>query len=52
VKRERSIAKFWLEPVSLAKNCGFKEHELNRIERLVLDHNDELLEAWNDYFGA
>jgi hypothetical protein len=25
---------------------------LNRIERLVLDHHDELLEAWNDYFGA
>ena len=52
VKRERMIAKFWLEPVLLAKNKGFKEHELNAIERLVKEHKGELLEAWHDYFGT
>jgi hypothetical protein len=25
------IAKFWLEPVSLAESHGFRSHELNRL---------------------
>ncbi|OGW18038.1 MAG: hypothetical protein A3G93_08820 [Nitrospinae bacterium RIFCSPLOWO2_12_FULL_45_22] len=52
VKRERQIAKFWLNPTSLAKNRGFKEHELNEIGRLVVKHQKPLLEAWHDYFGS
>ncbi|MBI3944215.1 MAG: DUF4160 domain-containing protein [Chloroflexi bacterium] len=51
VKRDRQIAKFWLDPVSLAKNRGFKEHELNQITDLVSDHQLFLLEAWDDYFN-
>jgi Domain of unknown function (DUF4160) len=38
VKRDRQLAKFWLRPVSLAKNRGFKDHELNDISRLVEEH--------------
>jgi len=52
VKRERMIAKFWLEPIELAKNRRFSKHELRRIGRLVRMHRQELLEAWHDYFGA
>jgi Domain of unknown function (DUF4160) len=52
VKRDRSIAKFWLDPVTLAKNRGFAEHERNDIESLVIQHQQTLLEAWHDYFGA
>ena len=52
VKRDRQIAKFWLDPVALAKNRGFSEHELKDIERLVVDRRDLLQEAWNEYFGA
>ncbi len=52
VKRERYIAKFWLDPVALAKNRGFPGHELNRIARLVAQHEPILLEAWHEYFGA
>ncbi len=52
VKRERQIAKFWLDPVVLAKNHGFADHELNRVERLIRAQQQRLLEAWNDYFGA
>jgi hypothetical protein len=52
VKRDRDVAKFWLEPVALAKNRGFPEHELNAIEALVIQHRQTLLEAWHDYFGA
>lgn len=52
VKRDREVAKFWLHPVSLAKNKGFREHELNEIARLVVRHQERLLEAWHDYFGS
>jgi hypothetical protein len=50
VKRDRQITKFWLSPVSLAKNRGFAGHELNEIARLVIQHEERLLEAWHEYF--
>lgn len=52
VKRDQYIAKFWLNPISLAKNRGFKGYELNKIAQLIARHRETLLEAWNDYFGA
>ena len=52
VKRDRQLANFWLSPVSLDKNRGFKDHELNGIFRLVEEHKQTLLEAWHDYFDA
>ena len=52
VKRDRQLAKFWLEPISLAKNRGYAEHELSQIERLVAKHRVILIEAWYDYFSA
>ena len=52
VKRDRDIAKFWLDPVALAKNRGFHGHELNRVAALVEQHRTTLLEAWHAYFGA
>lgn len=52
VKRDRQLAKFWMNPVSLEKNRGFKEHELNQIARLVEEYEQILLEAWHDYFGT
>lgn len=52
VKRDRQLAKFWLDPVSLAKNRGFKDYELNDISQLVEEHEPILLEAWYDYFNA
>ena len=45
-------AKFWLEPVGLASNFGFRAHELSEIERIVADHQAKLLEAWNGYHGG
>jgi hypothetical protein len=52
VKRDRQIAKFWLDPVSLAINRGFKDHELRQIAHLVVKYQQQLLEAWHDYFSA
>ena len=52
VKRDRLVAKYWLNPVALVTNRGFADHELNRIERLLTTHREALVEAWHDYFGA
>jgi hypothetical protein len=52
VRRDRQLVKFWLQPVSLSKNRGFKDHELNEILQLVETYEQTLLEAWHDYFGA
>ncbi len=52
VKQDRRIAKFWLEPIVLAKNHGFAGHELNRIAELVATHERIILEAWHEYFGT
>ena len=48
VKAEGDQAKFWLNPISLASNYGFRAHELNEIERIIQEHKAELLEAWNE----
>jgi len=51
-ERDAHTAKFWLEPVELASNIGFRPRELGDIRRLVLDHADEFLEAWRENFPA
>lgn len=52
VKRDRQVAKFWLEPIALARNVGFADHEAQQIQRLVAEHRAFLIEAWHEYFGA
>src|SRR5215208_3663456 len=52
VDRDEDTAKFWLNPVSLADSLGFTGRELRRIEQIVVEHEQELLEAWDDYFTA
>jgi len=44
------VAKFWLDPISLAESHGFRRHELNRLRLLVIEHRLSLMEAWNAYF--
>lgn len=44
-------AKFWIDPISLAKNLGYSAKELGKVEKLLTEHEGELLEAWNDHFG-
>ena len=50
IQRERILAKFWLEPVSLARSTGFSPVELRRIQDIVREHRSALLEAWDEYF--
>ena len=50
VQRDRSLAKFWLKPVTLASTRWFPPHELNRLQRLTRENAAILLEAWNEFF--
>jgi len=36
----------------LARNLGFDARELARIERMIREHADALLEAWHGHFGS
>ena len=51
VDRDNDSAKLWLRPVALARSIGFGAKELRTIEQLIVEHEAELLEAWNEYFG-
>lgn len=44
--------KVWLDPVAMAKNIGFRPHEISTIVNMVRQHQGNLLEAWHGYFGT
>lgn len=52
VEREENEAKFCLGPVTLAANHGFRRHELTKIERLVVENEALLREAWDAHFAS
>jgi hypothetical protein len=51
VERDENVAKFWLAPVRLSKSGGFRPAEIRRIEKLVVDNRETLMEKWNEFFG-
>jgi len=50
VEREERAAKYWLDPVRLARSQGFRRVEISRLQRLVNEHREELIDSWNEYF--
>ena len=51
VERDDAEAKFWLDPVELADNEGFRAHELGRIRSIVIENRERFLEAWHGFFN-
>jgi Domain of unknown function (DUF4160) len=45
------VVKLWLDPVRLHRTAGFRATELRQIQRMIEEHQAELLEAWHDYFN-
>ena len=35
----------------ITNSGGFNRAELNLIQKIIQDHHQDLMEAWNDYFG-
>jgi hypothetical protein len=52
IERDDSVAKFWLDPVDLAKKGNFKAYELTKLRELVVEHQTEWLEKWHEHFGT
>jgi len=52
VDSENLSAKFWLDPVQLARNLGFRPHELRELEKLITKNKNKLLEDWYGYHGV
>jgi hypothetical protein len=50
IDRDNLSAKFWLEPVQLARNIGFSARDLRKLAQMIIDHHEELQEKWNGYF--
>lgn len=51
VEQAERYAKFWLTPVSLASNVGFRSAELTLLVGLVGEHRTLFQEKWDEYFG-
>ncbi len=51
IERDDMVAKYWLNPVELAANNGFRSHELTKLRALVIEHRILLQEAWIAHFS-
>lgn len=50
VERDGAEAKFWLNPVRLARSRGFSAHELSDLEDIVVSNEQAFTDAWNEFF--
>ena len=52
VESGSAYAKFWLEPVDLAKSVGYKSNELAELRRIIEDRRLFLKARWDAHFGS
>jgi hypothetical protein len=45
-----SYAKFWLEPVVVARSIGFRPHELAECRSIIEENADKIRAKWNEHF--
>ena len=50
-ERDDKVAKYWLGPVRLQSSRGFTATEISRIAKIVKEHQKEIAEKWDAYFG-
>ena len=48
VDRHAMTAKFWLDPVRVARAGRFRKSDLREIERIIEDNLEFLLNAWKE----
>ncbi len=51
VEHGDKLAKYWLDPVELARSEGFRAHELNQVRALVVAHRVEFKRRWDEHFS-
>lgn len=52
VDKAGCTAKYWLEPIALARNIGYSAKELREIEAKVAVDAVAFVEAWREHFGG
>ncbi len=45
-------AKFWINPIALARNLGLAAKDLRQAETLVIKHEQLIKEKWNEFFSS
>lgn len=46
-------AKYWLTPdIELATSHGLSKQQLSKVEKIVKEHEHELISAWRSHFGT
>jgi hypothetical protein len=48
VTKEGNEAKYWLEPVKIARKGRFRKSDLRDIERIIEENLQFILKAWNE----
>lgn len=52
VECDKCEAKFWLDPPRLARSHGFAPNEISKIDALIAENGQYLLDRWNEFFNA
>ena len=51
IDRGDATIKIWLDSLDVAKNRGFRAHEIKGVVEMVRTNRESFLEAWHGYFG-
>jgi hypothetical protein len=51
VDKADSYAKFWLEPIRIAIDFGFSSKEIRDIKSIIEEHQEQIIEKWNEHFA-
>jgi hypothetical protein len=46
IGKEAKVAKYWLDPIKLARAGKFKAIELREIERIIVENQKYLMNVW------
>jgi hypothetical protein len=52
IESDDSYAKFWLDPIDLAKSVGYKVSELREIQEIIRENIQLLKEKWDAHFNS
>jgi len=51
VESDDKYAKFWMDPVHLAKSVGYSAKELRELRNMLMENADVFRRRWNEYFS-
>jgi len=52
VEKAEKYAKFWLNPICLARNLHFSSTELGKIRDIIEDQKSEIERKWKEHFNV